>query len=82
MTRPAGSNGTVPQLGLNLSLTYRRRAEEFGLYFLVISSNYYGAILIHHNFQLSWPAVAHLLACAARSLPRGVCRPPDYRNWS
>jgi FlaA1/EpsC-like NDP-sugar epimerase len=50
----------VPRFGrLILRLTYQRRAVEFALDFLVISSAYYGAILIHHNFKLSWPTVAH-----------------------
>jgi UDP-GlcNAc:undecaprenyl-phosphate/decaprenyl-phosphate GlcNAc-1-phosphate transferase len=57
---PGRLYGGVPRLGrLILSLAYQRRAVEFGLDFLVISSAYYGAILIHHNFQLSWPTVAH-----------------------
>ncbi len=57
---PGRLYGAVPGLGrLILSLAYQRRGVEFGLDFLVISSAYYGALLIHHNFQLTWPAVAH-----------------------
>jgi UDP-GlcNAc:undecaprenyl-phosphate GlcNAc-1-phosphate transferase len=57
---PGHLYGAVPRFGrLILRLTYQRRAVEFALDFLVISSAYYGAILIHHNFKLSWPTVAH-----------------------
>ena len=51
---------TMPRLSrLILSLAYRQRAVEFALDFLVISSAYYGALLIHHNFQPSWPIVTY-----------------------
>ena len=57
---PGDLYGAVPRFGrLILSLTYQRRAVEFALDFLVISSAYYGAMLIHHNFRVSWPTVAH-----------------------
>jgi UDP-GlcNAc:undecaprenyl-phosphate GlcNAc-1-phosphate transferase len=56
---PSRLYGVVPRLGsLILSLAYRRRAVEFALDFLVISSAYYGAVLIHHNFQPTWAHVA------------------------
>lgn len=51
---------TMPRLSrLILSLAYRQRAVEFALDFLVIASAYYGAVLIHENFQPSWPIVVH-----------------------
>jgi len=57
---PSRMFGAVPRLGrLILSLSYQRRAVEFVLDFLVISSSYYGAILIDHNFHVSWPTVIH-----------------------
>jgi UDP-GlcNAc:undecaprenyl-phosphate/decaprenyl-phosphate GlcNAc-1-phosphate transferase len=63
---PGGLYGVVPRVGrLILSLTYRQRLVEAALDFLVISSAYYAAILIHHNFRLSWPIVAR----DARALP-------------
>ncbi len=56
---PSRLYGVVPRLGrVILSLAYRRRAVEFALDFLVISSAYYGAILIHHNFKPTWAHVA------------------------
>jgi UDP-GlcNAc:undecaprenyl-phosphate/decaprenyl-phosphate GlcNAc-1-phosphate transferase len=66
-TEPPGQvYGAVPRLGrLILSLAYRRRAVEFALDFLVISSAYYGAVLIHYDFRLSWGIVAHF----SRALP-------------
>ena len=63
---PGRMYGVVPRLGrLILSLAYRRRAVEFALDFLVISSAYYGAILIHHDFKPTW---AHV-AADSRALP-------------
>lgn len=63
---PSRLYGVVPRLGrLILSLAYRRRAVEFALDFLVISSAYYGAILIHHNFNPTWEHVA----ADSRALP-------------
>jgi len=63
---PSRLYGVVPRLGrLILSLAYRRRAVEFALDFLVISSAYYGAILIYHNFKPTW---AHV-AADSRALP-------------
>src|SRR5579885_2737126 len=66
---PGRVYGAVPRLGrLILSLAYQRRAVEFVLDFLVISSAYYGALLLDQDFQLSWPLVAHF----SRALP-AIC---------
>ena len=66
---PAHLYKGVPLLGrLILSLAYRQRAVEFGLDFLVISAAYCGAILIHHDFHLTWPMVTHF----SRGLP-AIC---------
>jgi UDP-GlcNAc:undecaprenyl-phosphate/decaprenyl-phosphate GlcNAc-1-phosphate transferase len=63
---PGRMYGVVPRLGrLILSLAYRRRAVEFALDFLVISSAYYGAVLIHHDFKPTWEHVA----ADSRALP-------------
>ena len=43
-----------------MSLAYRRRAVEFALDILVISSAYCGALLIHTNFHPSWSDVAYV----------------------
>lgn len=66
---PGRLYGAVPRLGrLILSLAYQRRAVEFALDFLVISSAYYGALLLDQNFNPSWPLVAHF----SRGLP-AIC---------
>jgi UDP-GlcNAc:undecaprenyl-phosphate/decaprenyl-phosphate GlcNAc-1-phosphate transferase len=57
---PGRLYGLLPRLGRSiLSLTYRRRAVEFALDFLVISSAYFGALLIHANFHPTWSDVAY-----------------------
>ena len=64
---------TMPRLSrLILSLAYRQRAVEFALDFLVISSAYYGALLIQENFQPSWPIVAHYSRWLPMILLRGT----------
>jgi UDP-GlcNAc:undecaprenyl-phosphate GlcNAc-1-phosphate transferase len=66
---PGRVYGAVPRVGrLILSLAYQRRAVEFVLDFLVISSAYYGALLLDRDFHLSWPLVAHF----SRALP-AIC---------
>ncbi len=66
---PGRVYGAVPRMGrLILSLAYRRRAVEFALDFLVISSAYYSALLLDRDFQVSWPLVIHF----SHGLP-GAC---------
>ena len=43
-----------------LSLAYRQRVAEFAFDFLVISSAYYGALLISENFRPSWTIIARI----------------------
>lgn len=57
---PGRLYGLLPQLSRSiLSLAYRWRAVEFALDFLVISSAYFGALLIHANFHPKWSDIAY-----------------------
>ena len=57
---PGRLYGLLPRLSRSiLSLAYRQRAVEFALDFLVISSAYFGALLIHANFHPTWSDVAY-----------------------
>jgi UDP-GlcNAc:undecaprenyl-phosphate/decaprenyl-phosphate GlcNAc-1-phosphate transferase len=64
--QPGRVYDAVPGVGrVILKLTYQQRVVEFALDFLVISAAYYLAVLIDHNFQVSWPTVARY----SRELP-------------